>query len=586
VDQIEVDQIGVSQVDGSVVRASARPASARWRRAGLVAACALVTWCYAPALRAYFMLDDFLILALVRMVGEPLQAFYHDHFFGSPFFRPLGFLVWWLASACFDSAPRGQYAVNLLLHLGVVFALYALLQRLRRDARLNVVWAAAFGVHPVAIGTALWLSDRFDLIATAFSLLAISAAVDYARRPRPAALALLLGCVLAAFMGKEIAIVAAIAACALIALPNRDWPLTARQRWSAVAAVVLLVGAWLAYRAALLANPQNALVHADSMLAMFARGIWLWLRVGYDYFVVDPRQAAWMTLLQALGALLIVAAIVVAARAGRLAMRAWGLSAALLVLMFLPAPTQAPVVTLFVSDPGPARDWFHMAIESRLFHVSLAALIAALMLLTTPDSYQHVRPHDDVPRPVRRGDYLVAGGLLLMIVAWASASHALAHDYASHSREQIPPLRAAHEAIARLALPARHCQIYLLDTAGLLDFAGSGDAIIKATTPDLPRLQHCLILTERAPWGSFLRDGQLDDYRPLRVLADHGKPIPWLRLGDLELAYLNLDADIDARTLDDALFLEYRNGQFVDVTAAVRSGARPVRFFNARPDQK
>jgi hypothetical protein len=407
---------------------------------------------------------------------------------------------------------------------------------------------------------------------------------------------MLLGCVLAAFMGKEIAIVAAIAACALIALPNRDWPLTVRQRWPAIAAIVLLVGAWLAYRAALLANPQNALVHADSMLAMFARGIWLWLRVGFDYFIVDPRQAAWMTLLQAFGALSIVLAIIAAARAGRLATRAWGLAAALLVLMFLPAPTQAPVVTLFVSDPGPARDWFHLAIESRLFHISLAALIAALMLLTTPDSFERdsIRhassrpdsPHDDVPQSTWRGDYLVAVGLALMIVAWASASHALAHDYASHSREQIPPLRAAHEAIARLDLPARHCQIYLLDTKGLLDFAGSGDAIIKATTPDLARLQHCLILTERAPWGSFLRDGQLDDYRPLRALTDHGKPIPWLRLGDLELAYLNLEADIDARTLDDALFLEYRNGQFIDVTAAVRSGARPVHFFNARPDQK
>jgi len=581
VDQTELDKIGVSQIDSSAARARAWPASVQWRRAGLVTAAALVTWCYAPALRAYFMLDDFLILALVRMVGAPLQAFYHDHFFGSPFFRPLGFLVWWLASACFESAPRGQYAVNLLLHLGVVFALYALLQRLRRNAPLNVVWAAAFGVHPVAIGTALWLSDRFDLIATAFSLLAISAAVDYARRPRTAALAMLLGCVLAAFMGKEIAIVGAIAACALIALPNRDRPLTARQRWPAVAAIVLLVGAWLAYRAALLSNPQNALVHADSMLAMFARGMWLWLRVGYDYFIVDPRQATWMTLLQAIGALLIVVAIVAAARAGRLALRAWGLAAALLVLMFLPAPTQAPVVTLFVSDPGPARDWFHMAIESRLFHISLAALVAALMLLTTPDPARR-----DVAPTVRRGDALVAGGLLLMIVAWASASHALAHDYASHSREQIPTLRAAHEAIARLALPERHCQIYLLDTAGLLDFAGSGDAIIKATTPDLTRLQHCLILTERAPWGSFLRDGQLDDYRPLRALTDHGKQIPWLRLGDLELAYLNLDADIDARTLDDALFLEYRNGAFTDVTAAVRSGARPVRFFNARPDQK
>jgi hypothetical protein len=70
------------------------------------------------------------------------------------------------------------------------------------------------------------------------------------------------------------------------------------------------------------------------------------------------------------------------------------------------------------------------------------------------------------------------------------------------------------------------------------------------------------------------------------VLKDHGTQVPWLVLGDLELAYFNLDADIDARTIDDAFFLEYGAGQFRDVTADVRSGARPVVFFNARPDQK
>jgi hypothetical protein len=559
---------------------SARGRQRHWRTAALVLMCLAAIWCYAPALHAYFMQDDFLLLALARMVGQPLQVFYHDHFFGSLFFRPLGMYAWWLATDWFDIAPRGQYALNLLLHLGVVFALYTLLQRLRRDAPLNVMWTAAFAVHPVAIGTALWLSDRFDLIASAFSLLALSAALAYVRTPCRASLAMLLACLLAAFMGKEIAIVGAFAACALIALPNRDWPLTRAQRWPAVAAILLLVAAWLAFRASVLTNPQNALIHANSMLATFARGTVLWLRVGYDYFVVDPRQAPWMTALQALGAVLIILAIVFAARSGAPNSRAYGLTAALVILLLLPGPTQAPVIALFVSDPGPVRDWFHMAIESRLFHISLAALVVALMLLTTrpaPSGRELRKPHVE---------FLTAAGLALMITAWIPAAHALAHDYARRTREQIAPLQAVHEAIARLDLPAQHCQIYLLGTAGLSDFAGSGDAMIKATTPDLRRLGHCLVSTERTPWGNFVRTGSIGDYRPLRVLKDHGSQVPWLVLGDLELAYFNLDADIDARTIDDAFFLEYGAGQFRDVTADVRSGARPVRFFNARPDQK
>ena len=62
--------------------------------------------------------------------------------------------------------------------------------------------------------------------------------------------------------------------------------------------------------------------------------------------------------------------------------------------------------------------------------------------------------------------------------------------------------------------------------------------------------------------------------------------MPWLVLGDFELAYLDHDADVDARAIDGAAFLEFRDGAFHDVTADVRSGARPVHFYNARPDQK
>ena len=75
------------------------------------------------------------------------------------------------------------------------------------------------------------------------------------------------------------------------------------------------------------------------------------------------------------------------------------------------------------------------------------------------------------------------------------------------------------------------------------------------------------------------------DYRPQRPLAYRGQPVPWLVLDGFEAAYLDLDADIDARTIDGAFFLEYRDGRFADVTAAVRDGTRPVRFFNARPQR-
>lgn len=551
-----------------------------WRGAAVLGVCLPAAWAFAPALRAAFIQDDFLLLALARLLDQPWQVFWHDHFFGSPFFRPLGIFAWWLATACFDTAPRGQYGANLVLHLGVVFALYRLLQTLHRDAGWNAAWSAAFAVHPVAIGTALWLSDRFDLIAVAFSLLALGAAVRYARAPRAQNLIWMLLCVLAAFMGKEIAIVGAFAVCALFVLPNRDWPLARSQRIAAIVAVVIVVAAWLAWRAALLGNPQNALVHANSMVAMFARGTWLWLRVGYGYFIADSRQSSWTLLLQAAGALLIALALVAAIRRRRSGSGAWGLAAALATLILLPAPTQAPVVSLFVSDPGVVRDWFYPVIESRLFYISFAGLIVALALATAV-------PDDAADAPVaNRVNLFVGAGLAALIVAWTWASHAIAHDWASRTRAEAAPLQAVDAAIAKLDLPLRRCQIYLLGATAIRGLADSSDAMVKATTPDLDRVRHCLIQTERTPWGSFLPAGETVDYSPLRPLTHDGVPLPWLELGRVRLAYFNLDADIDARTIDGAFFLDYRNGEFVDVSADVRSGRRPVQFFNARPQQK
>jgi hypothetical protein len=542
----------------------------------------LAVFCYAPALRAYFVQDDFVLLAIARQLHQPLLLFFHDHFPGSLYFRPLGLLAWWLSAVSFDNAPRGHYAMNLLLHLGTVAALYTLLQRLRRDSPLNAVWTAVYAAHPLAIGTSLWLSDRFDLIATAFSLLALSAAIGYVQRPAPRRLLAVLACILLAFMAKEIAIVGALAVCALIALPNRAWPLTARQRWLAVVAILLLTAAWLGYRSAMLVNPQNLLLNTAPLITIFTKGITLWLRIGFEFLAADPQRSAWMALLLAIAALLLVVAIGLTVRNQGWKPQAWGVAAAVLVLVLLPGPVQAPIVSVSTTDLTIKTFWFDVIGYSRLYYLSLAGLIAGLMLLTTPVAVSGSgEPH------ARRATIAAGAALVLMLAAWAPASHLLAHDFAKRSREQIAPLVAAHEAIARLALPAHRCQIYLLDTQSIWGMDNIGDATLKASSPTPARIEHCLLLTERAPWGNFMRAGRLapSDYEPLRVLKYQGTPIPWLVLGDFEAAYLNLDSDIDARAIDGAFFLEYRNGAFVDVSAQVRDGTRPVQFYNARPDQ-
>ena len=550
------------------------------RALAVVVVCAAAIGCYAPALHAYFAQDDFTLLALARLLHQPLLAFHHDHFPGSLFFRPLGIVVWWLTTALFDNAPRGHYAVNVALHLGCVLALYALLQRLRRDAPLNVLWAAVYAVHPLAIGTALWLSDRFDLIATAFSLLAVNFALRYRHQPRRIDLLAIVACLLVAFAGKETAIVGALASATLLALPDADARLRPRERWMAVGTLLVLTAGWLSYRHALLTNPQNLLLQPGELFATFRKGVGLWLRIGFEYLVLDPRQAVWMRVVLGGALLLLGAAVAVRLRDRARQPMAWGVGAALLVLIFLPGPTQAPVIAVSTSDLGPQTFWFDLIGESRLYHLSLAGALAALMLLTTPRV---------AAAALSRTERLAATALMPIVLLGALTSHAIAHDYASRTRAQVAPLQAAHAAIASLALPDRACQIYLLETTPLWGFDGLADPIIKASAAAAAaqRLEHCLVMTERTSWGNFVRSGSIgpEDYRPQRPLAYRGQPVPWLVLDGFEAAYLDLDADIDARTIDGAFFLEYRDGRFADVTAAVRDGTRPVRFFNARPQR-
>ena len=542
------------------VPASATAASRPWPIAGLLLALALGAWCYAPALHAWFAQDDYAFLALVRLLHQPWLVFVHDHFPGSMYFRPLGVFLWWLVAAAADDAARPQYALNLALHLGCVAALYTLLQRLRRDAVLNALWAALYAAHPLAVGTALWLADRFDLLTTLFSLLALHAAFAHAERPRAATLLGLLGALLLGLLSKELGVVGAAAAFAAIALAPRS-NLALRPRIVALVAIAALTLAWLAYRRAMLTSFGDASAHLPAVSA-FTAGFWNWLRAGAVFLFDDPRASAWSLVLVALAVVLWIAAAVTALRAQERLPRLH-VAAALLVLIFLPGLVQAPVAYKHLAGTiGSDMFFFHLIVPSRFFHLSLAGAVCALALITKP-----------APR-------LSAAGAVLALIALAPLSHRIAHDYASGTRKDIAALTAAEAALDRTEIPAHACQIYFLQTSSLWGFAGYSDPIAKGLSARPERLAHCLISTERAPYAYFVRAGSVEplDYRPLHPLEIAGKPFPILDIGDTQARYFTMGEDISTSIPDHAIFLEYRNGAFVDVSAAVRSGERKIPF--------
>jgi len=550
------------------VPASATGTFRLWSIAGLLIALVLGVWCYAPALHAWFAQDDYAFLALVRLLHQPWLVFVHDHFPGSMYFRPLGVFLWWLIGAVADDAARPQYALNLILHLGCVAALYTLLQRLRRDAPLNALWAAVYAAHPLAVGTALWLADRFDLLTTLFSLLALHAAFAHAERPRATTLFGLLGALLLGLLSKELGVVGAAAAFAAIALAPRA-RLDLKQRIVALAAIAALTLGWLAYRRAMLTSFGDASAHLPA-LASFAVGFWNWLRAGAVFLFDDPRAPGWSLVPIALAVVLWIAATATALRAQDRPPRLH-VTAALLVLIFLPGLVQAPVAYKHLAGTiGSDMFFFHLIVPSRFFHLSLAGLIAALALITTPAR----------ATGATTATRLSAVGILFALIALAPLSHRIAHDYASGTRKDIPALEAAEAALDHSEIPAHACQIYFLQTSSLWGFAGYSDPIVKGLSTRPERLAHCLISTERAPYAYFVRTGSVEsgDYRPLHPLEFAGKPFPILEIGDTQARYFTMGEDIATSIPEQAIFLEYRDGAFIDVSAAVRSGERKINF--------
>ena len=139
--------------------------------AAIVAAAAIAI--YWPALRSGFVGDDFMILHRLRALAGPADVlrFFRGDFF--EYYRPLGFVAhaidWRVAAA----DPRQFHLTNVLLH-AVSSVLVLLIGRaLSPRSMAGPVAALLFALHASNHEAVVWISARFDLLATAFSLAAI-----------------------------------------------------------------------------------------------------------------------------------------------------------------------------------------------------------------------------------------------------------------------------------------------------------------------------------------------------------------------------------------------------------------------------
>jgi hypothetical protein len=142
-----------------------------WWVAALIAA--LTAAIYWPALGSGFVGDDFMILHRLRALAAPgdVVRFFHGEFF--EYYRPLGFVSHAIDWSIAGQNARQFHLTNILIH-AVSSVLVLLIGRALSPRSLAGPLAAIlFALHASNNEAVVWMSARFDLLATCFGLAAV-----------------------------------------------------------------------------------------------------------------------------------------------------------------------------------------------------------------------------------------------------------------------------------------------------------------------------------------------------------------------------------------------------------------------------
>lgn len=165
--------------------------ASRWGAAALIG---LIAIAFRGGINVAFLSDDYVLAALAanppaawwRLFAEPG---------GDGFFRPLGYLSMYATGWIAGDDARTWHAAALAIHTVSALLVWRLSSLLMPPAR---AWIAAslFAIHASRPEAVVWIAGRFDLVATMFVLLGLSAFAE--RRTRAAAI-----CTLLAALSKE-----------------------------------------------------------------------------------------------------------------------------------------------------------------------------------------------------------------------------------------------------------------------------------------------------------------------------------------------------------------------------------------------
>jgi len=524
---------------------------------------ALVYW---PGLAGFWTRDDFMQLAFARLVGSPWTVFVHDHYFPVPgsIFRPLGFASFWLSQALFGTDYFWNAFGDLVLHVAVSLALYRVIRAGAIERMPAALCTLLFALHPAVLGTALWWSARFDLLAMVFGLVAIRAGLDYAARLRVGSLLVALAALLAALLSKETALAAA-AAVGLVWLRGSRFD---RSKVRALVGLIAVVALFFAWRTAVLGTLTTGLTGGASIVDAFGHGVLAWSSHLFDYLTFGVRAVFEIAIV----VLVYFVAEFRLARGRR--HEAHALPSALIdvltcgtCLFVLPAILQAPIAAMNAAPLQADASAVETAMQSRLYYFSFGGL--AILFAT---GVGRIWPRASIPRAI------LVGALALCVAAFAWVSHDAATAFARTTAASRPVAEAVATAVDHAATDSR-CRIVVLGVAPPPEWSiyVSIDSIAKALTTDVDRVGRCFVESDYVTYFNLMRgDANPADAMPHVPRSANARPIPWLRVGGMTSTYLDPPANADAASLAGIVFLQYKDGAFADVTADVASGRLPI----------
>jgi len=525
---------------------------------------------FFPALGSFFIGDDFYILALCKYIDSPLYLF-SDHFPFSLYYRPIALVLEWFLIRLSGLNNYIHYFANFFIHLASAYVLYKILLKLSQNILWSSLFASLFLLHPVTISTTLWMSNRFDTLATLFVLCLVFFTIKYIEDYKRKYFIYSLLATVLAILSKEIGYSAAIVATViLIAFPGGSLNVSARM--ILLFSQYLITFVLITIRYIVLNKLAGSYFDGSylSLLANLIKGYYNWLKNLPEYLLYYNGvgvlgNGAKLFFLVVLACCLVLILYFLFKKNLHFQ---WHIFLFGIFLVLFPGVVVSPVTSTYAFPSPVAYFQLDAVFSSRFYYLSFVGLTISLCQLAT--SIVNLKNHDQ--KYSAKALILLTPVLILLYAATSRSIAANWAEYTSGTNRQV--IEVAARAVNELKSPKGY-KIYILNAGSHAFFI---DVAIKSMASTTSGAIDCYIQTEKLPPYYIVPTelSQETDFAPLEQVL---KPIT---VGNLTLLYLKIPKDnkgLEAVVSDErAIFLEFINQEIFNVTEAVRSGERAVQF--------